>query len=237
MRRLAIKERELVQLKETLKKSGVKTVEIQQILSSLKNNVQIGSTVKSYNKYDSNKGFHGGSLGGTVDNQINNIYKLFEYGGLTDGDLPDKDWLIFTIYNSGDALMGAQYREPIENLLTTAAVMLMFDDVGQQAAYLNQQIREKYHLDENNGSKFLHLYYLNGTYYPSSFILQLTYNKLTEIFSILQLDKLSGTSDFDKISNGSHAEIVNPVNRALQVGEVYKQGKKEIAVTEQEQWT
>lgn len=237
MRRLAIKEQELINVRKILEKAKIKTTEIEQILSALKNNVQIGSTVKSYNKYDSSKGFHGGSLGGTVENQINNIYKLFEYGGLNSGDLPDKEWLIFTIYNSGTALMGSQYKEPIEHFLTTAAVMLMFDDVGQQAVYLNQQIREKYHLDANNSSKFLHLYYLNGTYYPSSFILQLTYNKLTEIFSILQLDKLSGTSAFDKISNGSHAEIVNPVNRALQVGEHYKQGKKEKIVTAQEQWS
>ena len=236
MRRLALKERELIELRKFLENAEVKTAEIEQILDSLKNNVQIGSTVKSYNKYDSRKGFHGGSLGGTVENQINNIYKLFEYGGFSNGDLPNKEWLIFTIYNSGDALMGSEYREPIEDLLTTVAVMLMFDDVGQQVVYLNQQIKEKYNLNINNGSKFLHLYYLNGTYYPSSFILQLTYNKLTEIFSILQLDKLSGTEAFDKISNGSRAEIINPVNRALQVGEVYKQGKKEIKVTEKEQW-
>lgn len=236
MRRLALKERELAGLRKDLEEAQHTAAEIEQILSSLKNNVQIGSTVKSYNKYDSRKGFHGGSLGGTVENQINNIYKLFEYGGFSNGDLPNKEWLIFTIYNSGDALMGSEYREPIEDLLTTVAVMLMFDDVGQQVVYLNQQIKEKYNLNINNGSKFLHLYYLNGTYYPSSFILQLTYNKLTEIFSILQLDKLSGTEAFDKISNGSRAEIINPVNRALQVGEVYKQGKKEIKVTEKEQW-
>lgn len=236
MRRLALKEQELINVRKILEDAQVKTTEIEQILSSLKNNVQIGSTVKSYNKYDSRKGFHGGSLGGTVENQINNIYKLFQYGGLNDRDLPDKNWLIFTIYNSGASLMGSQYKEPIENFLTTAAVMLMFDDVGQQAIYLNQQMREKYHLDAHHGSKFLHLYYLNGTYYPSSFVLQLTYNKLTEIFSILQLDRLSGTSAFDKISNGSHAEIINPVNRALQVGENYKQGKKEVTVTAKEQW-
>ena len=236
MRRLALKERELAGLRKDLEEAQHTATEIEQILSSLKNNVQIGSTVKSYNKYDNRKGFHGGSLGGTVENQINNIYKLFEYGGFSNGDLPNKEWLIFTIYNSGDALMGSEYREPIEDLLTTVAVMLMFDDVGQQVVYLNQQIKEKYNLNINNGSKFLHLYYLNGTYYPSSFILQLTYNKLTEIFSILQLDKLSGTEAFDKISNGSRAEIINPVNRALQVGEVYKQGKKEIKVTEKEQW-
>ena len=236
MRRLALKERELAGLRKDLEEAQHTATEIEQILSSLKNNVQIGSTVKSYNKYDNRKGFHGGSLGGTVENQINNIYKLFEYGGFSNGDLPNKEWLIFTIYNSGDALMGSEYREPIEDLLTTVVVMLMFDDVGQQVVYLNQQIKEKYNLNINNGSKFLHLYYLNGTYYPSSFILQLTYNKLTEIFSILQLDKLSGTEAFDKISNGSRAEIINPVNRALQVGEVYKQGKKEIKVTEKEQW-
>lgn len=234
MRRLALKEQEIEKLKKDLEDAQLETKEIEQILDSLKNNVQIGSTVKSYNKYDSRKGFHGGSLSGTVENQLRNIYELFKYGGVS--TLPDKDWLTFAIYNAGPELLGSDLKDPIEDFLTTAAVMLMFDDVGQQAVYLNQQIRQKYNLDSHNGSKFLHLYNLNGFYYPASFILQLTYNKLTEIFTILELDKLSGTQDFDNFSNGSRAEIVNPVNRALQVGEVYKQGKKEILVTQQEQW-
>lgn len=234
MRRLALKEKELVQLREALEDAKMPANEIEQILTSLKNNVQIGSTVKSYNKYDSSRGFHGGSLGGTVENQLTNIYKLFEYGGVN--NLPDKNWLAFAIYNAGSGLLGSNLKEPIENLLSTVAVMLMFDDVGQQAVYLNQQIKQRYNLSSNNGSKFLHLYNLNGTYYPSSFILQLTYNKLTEIFSALQLDKLHGTEAFNNISNGSRAEIINPVSEALEIGTKVGKGKNEVYTTKKNQW-
>lgn len=235
MRRLAMKEKDILELKKELEDKKLGVEEIETILNSLKNNIQIGSTVKSYNKYDSSKGFHGGSLGGTVENQIKNIYQLFQYGGVN--TLPKQDWLIFAIYNSGAGLMGSALKGPIEDLLSTVAVMLMFDDVGQQAVYLNQQMVEKYNLDSHNGSRFLHLYNLNGTYYPASFVLQLTYNKLTEIFSILQLDKMSGTEAFDNVSNGSRAEIINPVSEMLEIGT--KTGRKghEIVTTEQNQWT
>ena len=231
MRRLALKERELAGLRKELEEAQHTATEIEQILSSLKNNVQIGSTVKSYNKYDSKKGFHGGSLGGTVENQLKNIYQLFQYGGIE--NLPNQEWLTFAIYNSGPGLLGSDLKEPIEDLLSTVVVMLMFDDVGQQVVYLNEQMMQRYNLNQHNSSRFLHLYNLNGTYYPASFILQLTYNKLTEIFSILELDKLAGTAEFDDISNGSRAEIHNPVSEMVEIG---TQVGRDIVTTEQDQW-
>lgn len=230
MRRLAVKEKEIEQITTQLKRKGIKADEIQQVLSNLKNSVSIGSTVKSYNKYDNEHGFHGGSIGGTVEHQLENIQKMFQYGGIS---FPDVEWLTFAIYNAGAGLMGAEYKEPIENILSTVAVMLMFDDAGQQAVYLREQLDERYRLSSYNGSKFLHLYYLNGNYYPSSFILQLTYNGLLDAYSQLNREYLKGTEAFKGISNGSRANIINNVSEKNEVG---TKTSNDIVTTKQSQW-
>lgn len=230
MRRLAIKERELEQTEQELHDAGMSADEIKKVLSNFKDSVQIGSTVKSYNKYDNKQGFHGGSLGGTVETQLANIYTMFSYGGVT---LPDIDWLTFAIYNAGPGLLGSGLREPIENILSTVAVMLMFDDAGQQAVYLNEQIKQRFNLSKNNGAKFLHLYYLNGSYYPSSFILQLTYNGLLQAYQQLDLEYMKGTEAFDSFSNGSHAYIINPVSESNEIG---TRVSNDVVTTKQSQW-
>ena len=231
LRRLAIKEKEIESITQTLKKRGAKAEEIQNVLNSLKETVQIGSTVKSYNKYNNKEGFHGGSLGGSVETQLANIYKMFEYGGVT---MPDIEWLTFAVYNAGAGLLGHNLKQPIEDILSTVAVMLMFDDAGQQAMYLNEQIKERYNLSQYNGAKFLHLYYLNGTYYPSSFILQLTYNGLLKAYMELNREYLKGTEAFNTVSNGSRASIINPVSESNEVG---THVNNDIVTTKQEQWT
>lgn len=230
MRRLAMKEKEIEQITTQLKRKGIKANEIQQILSNLKNSVSIGSTVKSYNKYDNEHGFHGGSIGGTVEHQLENIQKMFQYGGIS---FPDVEWLTFAIYNAGAGLMGADYKEPIEDILSTVAVMLMFDDAGQQAVYLRKQLDERYRLSSYNGSKFLHLYYLNGNYYPSSFILQLTYNGLLDAYSQLNNEYLKGTEAFNGISNGSRANIINNVSEKNEIG---TRTSNDVVTTKQSQW-
>ncbi len=230
MRRLAIKEKEIEQITAQLKRKGVKVDEIQSVLSNLKNSVSIGSTVKSYNKYDNKHGFHGGSIGGTVEHQLENIQKMFQYGGIS---FPDVEWLTFAIYNAGAGLIGSDYKEPIENILSTVAVMLMFDDAGQQAVYLRKQLDERYRLSSYNGSKFLHLYYLNGNYYPSSFILQLTYNGLLDAYSQLDSEYLKGTEAFNKKSNGSRANIINNVSEKNEIG---TRTSNDVVTTKQSQW-
>ena len=230
LRRLAIKEKQIEDIQSILKRKGAKADEIATVLDSLKESVQIGSTVKSYNKYDNKEGFHGGSLGGSVETQLANIYKMFEYGGVT---MPDIKWLTFAVYNAGPGLLGNHLKEPIEDILSTVAVMLMFDDAGQQAAYLNEQIKQRYNLSQYNNAKFLHLYYLNGTYYPSSFVLQLTYNGLLKAYTELNHEYLRGTEAFNSVSNGSRATIINPVSERNEIG---TRTNNDIVTTKQEQW-
>lgn len=211
------------QVKQNLIDSGASSQQIEQTLRELKNSFQISTTVKSYDKYDNDIGFHGGSLGGSLEHQLENIYKMFELGGIT---TPDIDWLTFAIYNSGNRTIGGnEIRNKIEDLLSTVAVMLLFDDAGQQAEYIKTQAKERYDVASTN---FLHLYYLNGFYFPASFILQLTYNGLVEAEQ-----QLEGTLKIN--SNGSRANIINHVSENDMAGAQNLKNKR-IYVTNPYEW-
>lgn len=208
----------------TLKENGVDTATIKEAISAIKNSFQISTTVKNYNKYDNKIGFHGGSLGGSLEHQLDNLMFMFDIGGITE---PDMNWLLFAIYNSGPNLVGSKFKTQLEDYFSTIAVMLMFDDAGQQAQYITQQAEENF--SEKASINTLHLYYLNGIYFPSSFILQLTYNGL--LHAIGQTDIFIN----DIQSNGSRANIINTVsNKDIVGGKRNKKGQ--IKTQSQQNW-
>ncbi len=133
-------------------------------LEQLKNSFRISTSVKSYDKYNNKTGFHGGSLGGTVEHQIENIQHMFQLGGIT---IQDVDWLIFAVYNSGPHLLGSSIKKDLEHFFSILAVSLMFDDAGEQATYIKNQAENLSDIKPN----YLHLFLLNGTYFPLSYIL------------------------------------------------------------------
>jgi hypothetical protein len=53
---------------------------------------------------------------------------MYEYGGVS---IPDLDWLIFAVYNSGNDMVGSHLKNPLENALSSVAGMLLFDDAGE----------------------------------------------------------------------------------------------------------
>lgn len=194
--------------------------ECSKIIKILNNSFQISSTVKSYDKFNNSIGFKAGSLGGTLEHQIENIVTMFEYGGITD---IDRDWLIFAVYNSSPETLGSNFKSPLEKFLTITASMLLFDDAGQQAQYVTQQALELYEEPQVN---ILHLYYLNGVYLPSSFVLQLTYDNLMEAQTILNGQKINTV--------GHYAHIINNVKEKDMVGQRGSDGK--IYTVSQQNW-
>lgn len=217
LRRLATWEKTCLDLRKDLEDSGMQAEEINKVLSEIQNTFQIEQSVKSYDKFDSNHGFSGGSLGGSLETQLQNIYQMFSYGGIS---LPDVEWLTFAIYNAGHGLLGSNSKNFIEDILSTVAVMLLFDDAGQEAIYLKDQVSQRY---AYHSTKFLHLFVLNGVYFPASYILQLTYNGLVKSKnSIMQKRK------------GSRANIINPVSEKNIVGRRTRNG---IMTTSSEQWS
>lgn len=189
-RRLAYLKKRILNLRQKLKDEGATTQKIEEAVQLLKNTVQISSTVKSYNKYNNKTGFHGGSLGGTVERQLDNIMQMYSYGGITIGD---KDWLTLAVYNSGPDMVGSDLKTPLENIFSTIAGMLLFDDAGEQALYIQSKLDSTI---TTGSSNFLHLYNLNNVFLPSSYVLQLTYNHLVKIYGILD-------AEFNKFKNQS----------------------------------
>lgn len=216
LRRLAGWEKTCLDMRQNLEESGVCAEEIDKALREVQNSFQIEQTVKSYDKFDDNRGFSGGSIGGSLESQLQNIYQMFSYGGIS---LPDIEWLTFAIYNAGRGLLGSNSKFFIEDILSTVAVMLLFDDAGQEAIYLRDQVSQRYAF---HSTKFLHLFVLNGLYFPASFILQLTYDGLTKAKQ--QIAK----------SKGSRANIVNPVTEKNIVGA--RAENKQIITTSQDAW-
>ena len=141
---------------------------------------------------------------------------MFEIGGITD---IDKNWLLFSIYNSGENLVGAKYEKDLEHFLSIFAVSLMFDDAGEQATYIKQQSDN---IKQEITPHFLHLYLLNGTYFPASYILQLTYDNLLRIYSKMDnyADKILSTGSTVDIENHlTHADIQG--TRSINTGRIY----------------
>ena len=201
-RRLIVDQTYYKNLKIQLEQDGKTADEINSILNDLKNTFKISTTVKEYDKYDNDLGFFGGSLGGSLEHQVNNLLDMMSYGGIT---LPDYQWLMLAIYNCSKGTIGGEtLKNILEDFFSSFAVMLLFDDAGQQAEYIKTQA---YNNIKTASNKALHLYILNGFYFPASFILELTYNSLAKGQEIL-----NSTIHLSNLSNGSRLHIINNVS-------------------------
>lgn len=172
--------------------------EITDVLSNL---VQEGISVKYYDFYDNDIGFHGGSLGGNgrVDKVIDNIVTMYEIGGISN---IDRDALIWAVLNCSSHTVGADLKEPIQYFLLGGAALAMFD-----RGFSNMQEFRNY-MDKNfNGGKIKesHFYQLNGVYFPASFILKLIIDKLNKVVQDI-------SSQITDHKAGGYVEIYNPIN-------------------------
>lgn len=139
-------------------------------LTSLKNTMLISSTMKTYNDYQNDIGFIGGSLGATAMQQIDNLNQLFTAAGMP-METAEIEWLKFAIINcSPVSVVGEKNKDIIENYLGSMAVFALFDEAGAEMTLFNQQLSKQVESTISTPS-ILHLYGLNGIYYPGSFVL------------------------------------------------------------------
>ena len=131
-------------------------------------------------------GVHGGSLGANLNDQLNKIDALTSAGGIT---MIDKQWLTATIINAGPNMIASGQKEKIENYLAMFAAILLFDgqiNIAQEAMhYMTEQ-----QLSSGNTHQ-IHLFSVNGGYYPLSYVLKLTYDSLNEGLQRIQSAELS----------------------------------------------
>lgn len=148
----------------------------------LKKSVVINESVKNYESYNDLIGFGGGSLGGS-DNAIKgieNIYNMFEKGGISP---IDKEWLIFAVLNTSRKSYGYNLRNPIGNYLAFMAAMMMFEYSEEEIENASSHYIANI---ESSGPKTMNLYYVNGFYFPSSFVLNLIYEGLMKTYGLIE---------------------------------------------------
>ena len=176
--------------------------QIEIILHSIQNSIKLGATVKSYNKYENNIGFHGGSIGGDLTAQLANITKMLSYGGIT---IDDAEWLTLAVYNTGAGMVGADLKTPLEAIFSAMGALLLFDDAGAQAQYIMDMAPN---MIEQSSPQYLHLYHLNNLYIPSSFVLSRTIEAMENVATVLLN---SGFNSTQMANTGVKATIENNV--------------------------
>jgi len=130
----------------------------QKAISTLKNYIQISETVKNYHAYFSkDMGFHGGTLGSTINRQLENIAFMAKAGGIT---LPDVKILTTMVCNAAPGLVAEKERSHLENIFSAIASVLLFNDSGAEVKRILSKV------EEAGDPKFLHLYELNGVLVP-----------------------------------------------------------------------
>ena len=155
------------QIQKTMDKDTNEQQAMQAAAEYLKNSIVVTETDKTFNLYQNDIGFVSGSLGGNLQSQLNNIAELFNSAGV---GLSSKevDWLMVALVNCSPYALGAGNRTPLEKYLSTLIGFAIFDEGSAEISLLTNQAKEEY---QQSSPKLLHLYRLNGLYFPGSFIL------------------------------------------------------------------
>lgn len=158
----------------------------QALLTSLKESFFVSSTMKTYNQYQNNIGFKGGSIGADLLEQLNNLNDLFTAAGAPI-ESSDMDWLIGAIINcSPVSIIGERNKNVIENYLGAVAAFTVFDE-GLAELQIIQALENPNNEIINSSPNILHLYSVNGLYIPGSYVLQEVYDHLNQCLSLMDL--------------------------------------------------
>ena len=152
------------------------TVKDQDGLLSPRRGSAIGA--KGKNLVEAGFGFSGGAMG-TNDmglSALDNLVALGQQGlAMSERNI---EWLRFALLNSGLGLIGYSNRSSLENYFSMFASFLMFDDAQLIISdAINERAKE---IGKQNTVQEIHLYLLNGIYYPQSYILFELHKHLSE---------------------------------------------------------
>ena len=179
---------------------------LQELRQILQDTIIVTETVKTFDTYQNDIGFVNGSLGPNIGAQLGNFKELFSSAGvsLTDSEMM---WLEVAIVNCSPAAIGAGNKGPIERFLSTMAGFAVFDEGSAEIQLIAHQAEDYY--QKSSSPKLIHLYKLNGMYFPGSYILQKIYNNLTgAVNSMIGLSK-EVNNDGAKIRATATEAIIN----------------------------
>lgn len=155
---------------------------------------KIENSVKYARYYLNDYGFHGGSLGASLIEQLMNLNNIMSQAGIS--NRLDIDWLTFAILNAGDGMIGYGNRTAIEDYLSGFAAILMFRTGGELA----KQVKMNMEQQMITSADTMRLYTFQSMYVPSSFILKTTYDALMQAYNTIITS-----------ARGSQVLIINPV--------------------------
>ena len=160
--------------------------DMEKILKELKDFFLGAVSIKDYNVYSNELGFHGGSLGqgGSPEGVMQNVYAMYEMGGIT---ALDAETLYFAAVNCASSTLGpSDLKTNLENYVLGAAALMMFDESFSSSESFLQDMQEQL---INSHIKNLELYRLNGVYVPSSYILNSIAENLSTVYQqIAEMD-------------------------------------------------
>lgn len=171
-------------------------------------------SVKTYEFYNNNLGFHMGSLGGSgkVVDAVPNIVKMLELGGITG---LDAELIIQILLNCfPDSIIGTKPWDDIKNLLIGGAAMMLFDDGFANAKSFLEKAQEDLLVDKNSFGNTLHLLVLNGIYIPQSVVLTRIVRQLKLVYNdIVQQQTEVLTDPKNSLDSNQQDQLVlnNPI--------------------------
>lgn len=170
---------------ELIQKLKEKLQELRQITNELHDCFIIEDSAKQYEAlyYNNTTGFHGGSLGPNLTDQLAKITMLANMGGFNQ---VDAEWLMMAVINSGPNMIGGAQKTSLENYLSFFATVLLFDDQINlvSEAMIDQPI------SSGTNVHTIHLFSTNNGTFPLSVVLQLTKDHLAQAFSYAEAEVL-----------------------------------------------
>ena len=156
----------------------------------LLSHINIHTTIKGYTAAESSRfihegGFGGASFGSTLPMQLNVLQQVSDSGGFSLGDLK---FLQFACVNAGNQMIGHFLKSPLENYFSIFVGFLMFND----AELMFEDVAKWTSEVAISGVNDIHLYELNGVTFPSSYLLENTYQALTNISTDLAQSNQQG---------------------------------------------
>ena len=191
---------------------------LQQLAEEIKNSIVVTSTMKTFNKYNNEIGFVNGTLGATIGAQLDNIQSLFTSAGvpLSKAELSS---LKVLIVNCSDATLGASNRPALEKFLSSLAGFAIFDEGSAEVQMIANSMTNNY---VSTSPRLMHLYKLNGLYFPGSFILQRIYDNLQNTAQDLQSQE-KNTDGVQILATASEALIrSHKISGAQRWADVYQ---------------
>lgn len=193
-------------------------------LNDLKNSLYVSTISQSFDHYQNDIGFVSKPVGGNIINQINSLNILFERAGmgLTQEEI---DWLIFAcINNSSLSVVGHENETLLESILGSLAVFALFDEGAAELQILRNKIEDG--VQKMSSPDILHLYRLNGIYFPGSYILQTVLKNIEFVFYQMQMtikDTVGAQSNIKIISEVSIKNLPNQHNSLVTKSTVLNQ--------------